>query len=176
MVNTGVTRTGIIMLAVLLVMALIPAENMTAADDETSVVGEVYVSEPDAYTYGKSVVKSRSTLFAERALGEPDDESAYILFRGMVEIELEDSVAGADTVSIWAANGGFRDADVKVSVSSNGKKWTHAGTVTVNSDTVTRYDINGSFDNVKYIKVDKKGWIFSWLALDAVGVKGGDET
>ncbi len=158
----------------LMVMLLVPGVPLAAADDDTSVVAEVEVVAEGTISYGASVVKSKSALLPILALGEPDGWGAFVFGNGQIIVELEDEVVDAGTVSVWMANNGWGFSNVTIYASPDGKNWTAAGQEIVVPRDFVRYDFNGSFGDVKYIHVDRKGGRLSWLLLDAVGAKGGD--
>ncbi len=161
------------MLAGLLVVLLVSGAPVKA-DDETDVDAEVEVLPGGGISYGANVVEFRSVLFPRWALGEPDGWGAFIFRNGWVSIELENNVPDASLISIWAANIGWWPSNIKIYVSADGKRWKHIGNEKVTSANLLRYDFTGSFGDVKYIKVVRNGWPWSWLRLDAVGAEGGD--
>jgi hypothetical protein len=162
-----------VILAGLLVLLLMSG-GLVKADDETDVGAGVEVLPGGGISYGARVTGVWNVLLAGWALGEPDGRSAFVFRNGWVSIELEGNVASADTVSIWAANSGWWPSLLKIYVSANGKQWKQVGNQKVTSSAFRRYDFTGSFGSVKYIKVCRNGWPWSWLCLDAVGAKGGD--
>ena len=163
--------TVLIGLLVLLLVSGMPV----MADDESSTDAQVEVLPGEAGSYGASVIESRRTLFPSLALGEPDGWGAFILRNGWISMELKDSVLNARTISIWAANSGWRPSNMKIYVSSDGSEWMQGGEKVVSAD-FFRYDFTGSFGDVRYIKVSRSGGRWSFLRLDAVCAKGGDES
>lgn len=164
-----------VILVGLLVAILLVSEVSLAADDDTSVGAEVEVLPGGNISYGVRVDGSRRALFPDWALGEPDGRGAFIFLNGWISIELKEDVNNARAISVWVANRGWQSSNMKVYVSSDGYKWEHAGAETVKSIGFTRNDFTGSFGNVKYIKVNRSGGPWSFMRLDAVGAKGGDE-
>jgi hypothetical protein len=144
------------------------------ADDETSTEAGVQVLPAEAISYGARVTGSHSALWPIWALGKPDGRGAFILMNGWISLELKKSVLNSNTISILAADMGWQHSNIKIYVSADGRKWKLAGNQKVKSREFQRYDFNGSFGNVKYIKVSRSGGPWSWLRLDAVGAKGGD--
>jgi hypothetical protein len=160
-------------LAGLLVVLLISGAPVKA-EDETDVDAEVEVLPGEGISFGTEVFGFRSVLFARWALGEPDRWGASIFRNGWLSIELENNVSDADTISIWAANRGWWPSHMKIYVSADGRKWEQVGNEKVTSAGFQRYDFTGNFGGVKYVRVNRNGWPWSWLCLDAVGAKGGD--
>lgn len=161
-----------VVLAVWLAL-LLPAAPVMAGD-ETSVEAGVQVLPGETLSYGASLAGFRSTMLPAWALGEPDGRGAFIFFNGWISLKLEDSVASAAKLSVWAANRGWWSSVIKISVSSDGRKWKPAGEAKVVSADFLRYDFTGSFGDVSYIMVERSQGPWSWLLLDAVGAKGGD--
>lgn len=172
MTNKRIITILLIEAVLLLALPITPVN----ADDEASTDAEVEVVPAGGMSYGAKVVDSHSTLLPVQALGEPDSQGAVILLNGWISLELKDNVSNTTTISVWAANGGWQSSNMKVYVSADGKKWKQAGREKVESGDFQRYDFTGSFGNVKYIKVERSGGLLSWLRLDAVGAKGGDES
>jgi len=162
--------TVLIGLLVLLLVSGMPV----MADDESSTDAQVEVLPGEAGSYGISVIESRRTLFPSSALGEPDGRGAFILWKGWISMELEDSVLNAHTISIWAANSGCGASHMNIYVSADGSTWTQVDKEKVVSADFLRYDFSGSFGDVRYIKVSRSGRRWSFLRLDAVCAKGGD--
>lgn len=144
------------------------------ASDESSVDAGVTVVSPANESYGDRVIDADETLLSWLALDEPDYLCAAVFRNGGMKMELEAVVSNADTVSIWAADVGLWHSNVKVYVSENGKRWQKIASLKVKSTENQRYDIYGSFGNVRYIKVERNGTPLSFLMLDAVRAKGGD--
>jgi hypothetical protein len=157
-----------------LLLVLLVSGAPVKAEDETDVDAEVEVLPGEGISYGSEVVGLRSVLLARWALGEPDGWGAFIFRNGWLSIELEDNVSDADMISVWASNRGWWPSRMKIYVSANGKKWKQVGNEKVTPPGFHRYDFTGSFGDVKYIRINRSGWPWSWLLLDAVGVKGGD--
>lgn len=147
---------------------------LAMASDESSVNADVTVVSPANESYGDRVVDADETLLSWLALEEPDYLCAAIFRNGGMEIELEAEVPDAETVSIWAADVGLWHSNVKVYVSENGRRWQKIASLKVKSTENQRYDIYGSFGDVRYIKVERSGTPLSFLMLDAVRAKGGD--
>jgi hypothetical protein len=172
MARTNLKKITVILagLLVLLLISGVPVK----ADDETGVEAGVEVLPGGGISYGARLSGLQGAMFPRWALGEPDGWGAFIFRNGWVSIELEYSVTSADTISIWAANRGWWPSNLKIYVSANGKQWKQVANEKVTSSAFRRYDFTGSFGSVKYIKVCRNGWPWSWLCLDAVGAKGGD--
>ena len=147
---------------------------LAMASDESSVNADVTVVSPANESYGALVIDARETLLAWLALGAPDYLFATVFRNGGMEIELEAAVPDAAVISIWGSNVGFQHSNVKVSVSENEKRWQKIASLKIQSVENRRYDIYGSFGNVRYIKVERSGTPFSFLMLDAVRAKVGD--
>jgi hypothetical protein len=173
MIGVNFKKLVTVILAGLLVVLLVSGVPVKA-EDETDVDAEVEVLPGEDISYGTEVVGLRSVLFARWALGELDGWGASIFRNGWLSIELENNVSDASTISIWAANRGWWPSHMKVYVSANGRKWKQVGNEKVTSSGFHRYDFAGSFGYVKYIRINRNGWPWSWLLLDAVGAKGGD--
>lgn len=156
-----------------LLSLLLPAIPVSAGD-ESSVDAEVEVLPEGGMSYGASVQGFHRTLFARWALGGPDDRGALILMNGWVSIKLENTVSDAGIVSVWVANHGWHNSQMRVYVSADGRKWKQAGNEKVTTADFQRYDFTGSFGEVRYIKVSRSGGRWSFLSLDAAGAKGGD--
>ena len=147
----------------------------TATGDETSVDAEVTVTSNVNQSYGDSVFASSRVLLAERALGEPDNLGSYMFMQGWKSLELEGTVADCSNVSIWLSKRGWQSSRFKVYISSDGSNWAYIGGGTCKSSGYIRYDFNGVFGGVKYIKVERdQNWSWSMILLDAVWAKGGD--
>ncbi len=87
-----------------------------------------------------------------------------------------DMVIGCNEVSIWAAKVGCGSPRFSVYVSADGANWTEVGSVSCSSSPwwplcYARYDFNGDFGDVKYVKVSRGGPLWSWLLLDAARAK-----
>jgi hypothetical protein len=171
----GVSRRKMVAagLVGLMVFLMLPGWPVMAAD-ETDVEAEVEVLPGGGISYGARVTGFRHTLFPRLALGEPDNWRAFIFRNGWISIRLKDDVNDASMVSIWAANRGWHYSNIRVYVSADGKKWKRVGNEKVTSADFLRYDFTGSFGNVRYVRVNRSGWPWSFLQLDAVGAKGGD--
>ena len=144
-----------------------------ATDDSIDVT--VTVTEPANESYGANVIGSDQVWLPWRALGEPDRRGALIFRRGWVTIELENTVVDSTRVSIWAARWGWKPPHFKVYASADGSDWQYIGNGKCQSVRYTRFDFNGNFGDVRYIKVERNQmWAWSTMALDAVWVKGGD--
>jgi hypothetical protein len=170
-VNTKQILT--IILAGLLVALMISGAPVKA-EDETDVDAEVEVLPAGGANYAAKVIGLRSTILPRLALGEPDGWSAFVFRNGWILLELESSVSDVGTISIWAANRGWHFSNMRIYVSADGKKWKPVGNEKVESADFLKYDFTGSFGSVKYIRVYRNGWPWSWLRLDAVGAKGGE--
>ena len=175
MVGVNFKKSLTTVLVGLLVVLMIPCLPVIAAD-ETTTEGEIEVLPGEAGSYGASVIESQHTLFPSSALGEPDGRGAFILWKGWISMELEGSVLNAHTISIWAANSGWGASHMNIYVSADGSTWTQVDKEKVVSADFLRYDFSGSFGDVRYIKVSRSGGRWSFLRLDAVCAKGGDES
>ena len=174
MVGVNYKKSLTILLVGLMVLLLVPWMPVMA-DDESSTDAQVEVL-PESGSYGASVIESENTLFPSWALGNPDGRGAFILWKGWISMELEDSVLNAHTISIWAANSGWGASHMNIYVSADGSTWTQVDKEKVVSADFLRYDFSGSFGDVRYIKVSRSGGRWSFLRLDAVCAKGGDES
>ena len=148
--------------------------SMVLSDEEGSVDAEVEVLPGGNASYGASVSEDLRTLLAHRALGAPDQKGAFIMRRGWVSLELEGVVKGCDTISIWSARRGWGRSDFNIYASTDGSSWVYIGSGACESRKYTRYDFNGVFGDVRYIKVEHSSprpW--SFITLDAVWAKGG---
>ncbi|MEJ2740820.1 MAG: hypothetical protein P8105_13525, partial [Dehalococcoidia bacterium] len=114
------------------------------------------------------------TFFAFWALHKPDNYPAYIFHKGWISIRLEDKVKDANTVSIWAGDGGRPYSRIKVYVSKNGRHWTQINNIKVTRWGIAEYNTTGNFGDVRYIKIEHKGGRWSYIRLDAVCAKGGE--
>ena len=141
--------------------------------EEAEFEARVVVLPGGEYSYGTAVIGSKYTLFPSQALGQPDNQSATIMFKGSITIQLGTTISGTDTVSIWATGGGLQSSSMYIYISETGKKWTLIGSQEIVSGEISRFDFTGSFGNVGYIRIERGGWALSWLNLDAVGAKGG---
>ena len=142
---------------------------------EDSLPAEATVTSPSAESYGASVAASSRVFLPQHAPGEPDGRGAWMLRRGWIDIELEDTVTGCTNISIWTVKRDWRSPSFKVYVSADGSTWTYIGGCKCTSTGYTRYDFSGIFGDVRYIKVRRNGsgrW--SVMLLDAVRAKGGD--
>lgn len=175
MVGVNFKKSLTTVLVGLLVLLLVSGMPVTA-DDGTSTEGKVEVLPGEAGSYGASVIESENTLFPSWALGNPDGRGAFILWKGWISMELEGSVPNATTISIWAANSGWGASHMNIYVSADGSTWTQVDKEKVVSADFLRYDFSGSFGDVRYIKVSRSGGRWSFLRLDAVCAKGGDES
>jgi hypothetical protein len=173
MIGVNVKKFVTVILAGLLVVLLISGAPVRA-EDETDVDAEVEVLPAGGTIYGARIVGLRSVLFPRWALGEPDGWGASIFRNGWLSIELEDNVPNTDAIIIWAANRGWWPSRMKVYVSADGRRWKQVGNEKVTSAGFQRFDFTGSFGGVKYIKVCRSGWPWSWIPIDAVGAEGGD--
>ncbi len=172
MSKTGYRNIAVILLAGLSAL-LLPATPVLAEDDETSVTAQVEVVETEDMSYGDRVANSWNTWWPAWALGKPDGWGAMVLFNGWVSTKIKDEVIGADTVVVRAANRGWWPSNLKVWVSADGRRWKPAGNTRVIGGDYQNYEFTGSFGNVKYIKIERNGGPWTWLSLDAAGVKGG---
>jgi hypothetical protein len=145
-----------------------------AAADEASTSADVEVLPGEVFAWTARVVACRNVLFPGWALGAPDNRGAFFVMNGWLELEMSGVVNGAEVVSIWAASHGWQSSNIRIFVSPDGRQWKLAGVVKVRSSRLARYELAGSFGKVRYIKIDRNGGRWSWLLLDAVGVKGGD--
>jgi hypothetical protein len=157
-----------------LVIVIALSGGLVMADDVTSTVAGVQVLPGENITFGARVIGINSVLLPGRALGEPDGRGAIILLNGWISLELKKNVLLTNTIIIWVANIGWQSSNMKVYVSTDGKKWKLVDDKKVTSANFKRYDFISNFGNVKYIKVSRSGGPWSWLLLDAVGAKGGD--
>jgi hypothetical protein len=162
-----------VLLAGLLLVLTLPA-GQVYAEDESSMEAQVEVVSGAECSYGDTVTGMWNTLFAFRALHEPDHYPAYIFHKGWISIRLEDTVKDADTVSIWAGSSGRPDSRIRVYVSKNGRHWTQVNDIKVTHPGIAGYDTTGNFGDVRYIKVEHKGGRWSYIRLDAVCAKGGE--
>jgi hypothetical protein len=167
-------RRIFIMVGAILLAALLVGDVPITADDETSTDASAEVLPAGGISYGYRVTGFRNVLFPNWTLGEPDDRGAFLFWRGWLSVELEDTIANADMISIWAANSGWWSTNIKIYVSADGSKWKRIGIEKVKSARFLKYDINGNFGDVCYIKMERSGGRWSLLRIDAVGAKGGD--
>ncbi len=150
-----------------------PALPAYASDD--SIDATVTVTSTTGESYGATVIASRYTWLTWQALGEPDNRGAWIFRRGWATFELESTVTDGQDISIWAAKIGWKSPHFKVYASSDGSNWTYVGNGKCKSQGFTRFDFNGSYGDVRYIKVERnQAWAWSTMGLDAVWAKGGD--
>jgi hypothetical protein len=147
---------------------------VTAEDEEISVNAGVNVIDGNEEVFGDSIRASHYVVLPRNALGEPDGFSAWILYRGWVEIKLAETVPDCDAVTIWAGYLGWQRTHLLVYVSPDGKKWKLAGNIQPNSPGIDIYTLSGEYGNVRYIKVKCGGSRWTLGMLDAVSAKGGD--
>ena len=166
----------ILMIGMLLVCVFLiagqPAVPVSA--EEGDVDAEVTVTTTSGESYGADVIDSYRVFLSWWSLGVPDNRGAWILYKGWTIIKLESTVTDCEKISIWVAKWGRWSPLFKVYVSSDGSSWQHIGNSKSRSADYTRYDFTGSFQDVKYVKVERTGsgrW--SPFFLDAVYAKGG---
>jgi hypothetical protein len=173
MKKAKVKNVIVVLVAGLLVSVLMPSAPLIADDNETSVTAEVEVLEGSGFSYGAVLIGFWNTWWSSWSLGKPDGRAATVMFNGWINIKLKDSVTDARMISIRAANHGWWPSDMKVSVSADGHQWKSVGNAMVKKNDFQSYEFTGSFGNVKFIKIERRGTPFSWLVLDAAGAKGG---
>ena len=145
-----------------------------AASDESSVDAEVNVVATGEESYDARIIGSSQVLLPRLALSEPDDLGACIFRKGRIGIRLDALVRNADKVSIWGADIGWRHSNVKVYISRDGSHWKKIASLKIKNAGYQRFDITGSFGEVRYIQVKRNGTPLSFLLLDAVCARGGD--
>ena len=125
-------------------------------------------------SYGDSIYFKSNVLFAQRALGEPDNRGALMRRNAKIAIELDETIPECTNVSVWVRRVACRPPSFDVGVSSDGVNWTPIGSETCYSWQWTRYDFTGDWDNVKYIGIRKPGgpWRPKLMGLDAVYAEG----
>ena len=170
--RTGCFIAAVLLLGVVLAAGLYPAP--ACASDESSVDAGVTVVSPTGESYGAGVAASHRVLLPWRALREPDASGAWLYSKGWISIELNTLVRNAEMVSIWGANVGWRHSNVKVYISNDGSHWKKIANLKIKNAGYQRFDITGSFGDVRYIKAERNGTTLSFLLLDAVWAKGGD--
>ncbi|KAF5411963.1 MAG: hypothetical protein C5S38_08865 [Candidatus Methanophagaceae archaeon] len=130
-------------------------------------------------SYGKKVQSRRNVLYAQGALGEPDDRGALMYRNSKIAIKLEDTIPNCERVSVWVRRVAGQAPKFTVAVSSDGKSWTKIGTETCTSFGWALYDFNANGEDVKYIRITKHGsssrrwWQqLKLMGLDAVYAEG----
>ncbi len=172
----GSGKTLILPIALLIMITLFSGE-ITLAASQSSTTATVVVLPQGSFSYGKFVADSEDTFMPFWSLGEPDGRGAWIFHNGWISIGLSGVINSTSVISIRADSQGWHNSHIKVYVSADGKKWKPAGNVndmTDRGDSFRRYDFNGNFGNIKYIRVNRGGGQWSFLRLDAVYAKGGD--
>jgi hypothetical protein len=154
-------------------LGIAPTPALVQSDD--SVEGSFSVPEPSE-SYGFRVVNSALTLFSGQALGTPDRSGAWLLRRGSIVLEMERSVEDCREVNVWLLRIGLRTATFTVSVSQNTRKWRQIGQKQVSSAAYREFTFNGSFGDVKYVKVNfvSASSLINVISLDSVRAEGGE--
>jgi hypothetical protein len=176
MIRMKTGKAIIVLLSGILITFLAVQAVPAAADDgETSVQAQVEVLEKEDIIYGARVTGSWNVWMAYWALGKPDGWGAMVLFNGWISLALKTRVTDAAKVVVRVAKKGWWPCGIKVWVSADGWRWKHTGNSQVWDSDYHDYEFTVNQGNVRYIKIERTGGPWSWLSLDAAGVKGGDD-
>jgi hypothetical protein len=153
---------------------LVGAVPVVAEGEESSVDAEVNVIDGSEAVFGGNISAYRNVLFPTRVLGKPDLFTAWLYYRGWINIELTETVPDCTSVSIWAGYFGWSKVYFQVYTSPDGYTWKLAGNIRSNSPGIKLYELSGDYGNVRYIRVKLVGSRWALGLLDAVSAKGGD--
>lgn len=146
---------------------------VTPSEVEVTLGASVTVAIPSVESYGKEVIASSNTQSASRALGAPDGRGAGLQSDGEVVIELDKTVHDCGEISLWVAGKGSGTISFNLYASPDGAGWTHFGSRGVDSAEYSRYNFEGAFGTVKYLRVVRDSSRKSTLYLDAVLAESG---
>ncbi len=147
--------------------------NVSECNETNNCLENLFEYSGVAGSYGDSVYFKENVSHTSKALGEPNNQGALMLWNATIAIELEETIPECEKVSVWVRKVAVRPSTFEVDVSSDGTNWTTIGDARCYSWRWQRFDFtndSGNWEDVKYIKIAKPG---SWrkpklMGLDAV--------